>query len=43
MNIRNESENTGTVGDTALDCAGFWERDEIANLLIEAGGKRRGN
>jgi ankyrin repeat protein len=41
VNIRNESENTGSVGDTALDWASFWERDEIANLLIEAGGKRR--
>jgi ankyrin repeat protein len=41
VNIRNESENTGTVGDTALDWADFWDRDEIAKLLVESGGKRR--
>jgi ankyrin repeat protein len=41
VNIRNESEDTGSVGDTALDWADFWDRDEIAKLLIDSGGKRR--
>jgi ankyrin repeat protein len=41
VNIRNESESTGSVGDTALDWAYFWDRDEIAKLLIDAGGRRR--
>ena len=41
MNIPNKSENTGGVGETALDCAEFWERDEIAKLLLEAGGKHQ--
>jgi ankyrin repeat protein len=39
VNIRNESETTGSVGDTPLDWADFWERDEIAKLLKDAGGK----
>ncbi|MFN0020212.1 MAG: ankyrin repeat domain-containing protein [Pirellulaceae bacterium] len=41
VNIPNKSENTGGVGETALDCAEFWERDEIAKLLIDAGGKHQ--
>ena len=43
VNIPNKSENTGGVGQTALDCAEFWERDEITKLLIEAGGKHQSN
>lgn len=43
VNIPNESKNTGGVGQTALDCAEFWERDGIAKLLLEAGGKHQSN
>ena len=41
VNIPNASKNTGGVDETALDNAEFWERDEIAKLLIKAGGKRQ--
>ena len=41
VNIPNKSENTGGVDETALDNAEFWERDEIAKLLIAAGGKHQ--
>lgn len=41
VNIPNQSENTGSVGETALDFSEFCEHEEIAKLLIEAGGKRQ--
>jgi ankyrin repeat protein len=37
VDIRNKSEYTGDVGETALHCAAFWGRYEIARLLIDAG------
>ncbi len=37
VDIRNKSESTGYVGETALHCAAFWGRYEIARLLIDAG------
>jgi len=37
VNIRNKSDHTGSVDETALHNAAFWGRDEIALLLIEAG------
>jgi ankyrin repeat protein len=37
VDIRNKSEHTGSVGETALHAAAFWGRPEIARLLIDAG------
>jgi len=37
LEIRNQSEITGSIDDTALHCAAFWGRVEIAKLLIDAG------
>jgi ankyrin repeat protein len=37
VDIRNKSEHTGNAGETALHCAVFWDRYDIARLLIEAG------
>ena len=37
VDIRNKSDHTGDVGETALHCAAFWGRYEIAKLLIAAG------
>ena len=36
VDIRNRSEGTGSAGETALHCAAFWDRYEIARLLIDA-------
>lgn len=37
VDIRNGSEIQGSIGETALHCAAFWGRDEIAMMLIDAG------
>ena len=37
VDIRNKSDNAGYVDETALHCAAFWGRYEIAKLLIDAG------
>lgn len=37
VDIRNESDHQGGKGETALHCAAFWGRFEIAQLLIDAG------
>jgi ankyrin repeat protein len=37
VDIRDQRDHTGTRGDTALHCAAFWGRSEIARLLIDAG------
>ena len=37
VDIRNKSDNTGHMGETALHCAAFWGRYEIAKLLIDHG------
>jgi ankyrin repeat protein len=37
VDIRNKSDHTGYVGETALGCAAFWGRHEIARLLIRRG------
>jgi ankyrin repeat protein len=37
VDIRNASESTGSVGETALDCAAFWGHDEIGKTLIASG------
>jgi ankyrin repeat protein len=37
VDIRNKSDHTGSMDETALHCAAFWDRYDIANLLIEAG------
>lgn len=41
VNIRNESPHTGNRGETPLDCADFWEREELVKMLEAAGGKRQ--
>lgn len=41
VNIRNESKHTGNFGETALECADFWERDELIKVLEAAGGQRK--
>lgn len=35
IEVRNKSEDSGSMDQTALHCAAFWERDEIARELIE--------
>jgi ankyrin repeat protein len=37
VDIRNQSDSTGYLDATALHCAAFWGRPEIAKLLIDAG------
>lgn len=37
VDIRNRCDTTGSIDETALHCAAFWRRDEIANMLIDAG------
>ncbi len=37
VDVRSQSENTGYREETALYCAAFWDRVELAKLLIEAG------
>lgn len=37
VEIRSTSDETGSKGETALHCAAFWGRTEIAKLLIDAG------
>lgn len=37
VDIRNRSEIKGEVDETALHCAAFWGRDDLAKLLIDAG------
>jgi ankyrin repeat protein len=37
VDIRNKSDHTGTVGETALHCAAFWGRYDIAKLLLDSG------
>jgi hypothetical protein len=37
IDIRNKSDNTGNVDETALHNAAFWGRAEIALMLIESG------
>jgi len=37
LEIRNKSEETGTLEETALHCAAFWGHYEIAKQLIDAG------
>ncbi len=37
VDIRNESDSQGYVGETALHCAAFWGRPDLARLLIERG------
>ncbi len=39
IEIGNQSEHTGTRGETALHAAAFWGRLEIAKLLIKSGAK----
>lgn len=39
VDIRNRSEIQGSVGETALHCAAFWGRDDIAMMLIDAGAE----
>jgi ankyrin repeat protein len=41
VNVRVENERAGGSGNTPLDLAEIWNRDEIATLLIKAGGKRQ--
>lgn len=38
VEIKNKSELTGAKGGTPLLCVAFWGHDEIAALLIKAGG-----
>jgi ankyrin repeat protein len=39
VDIRNHSDGTGYVGETALHRAAFWGRYEIGKLLIDAGAE----
>ena len=38
IEIKNKSELTGSKGDTPLICVAFWGHDEIAKMIIKAGG-----
>ena len=38
IEIKNKSESTGSKGDTPLICVAFWGHDEIAKILLDAGG-----
>ncbi|MEO1617271.1 MAG: ankyrin repeat domain-containing protein [Planctomycetota bacterium] len=38
IEIKNKSESTGLEGGTPLLCVAFWGHDEIAKMLVAAGG-----